>query len=505
MTTYNKGKKQKPASQPAPDESLLMGRVSPNAKELETAVLGAIMLEKGALDLVSKKLKPECFYVDAHQKIYTAMMELAKVSAPIDILTVIEKLRFLNTLDEVGGAFYVTTLTNSVVSTAHLEYHAEIIHDKYLLREQIRIYGQAILSCYDTSADGYTALDEANAKLLSLSIQHQRGEITHVGDTITKVVQKMVEMNESGEDMTGITTGYPTLDKITTGWQAPDLVIIAARPSVGKTAFALNLARNAAMDKRKPTPVAFFSLEMSKEQLTQRLLSAETEIWLERIRKGKVDEPEMKKVYIHGIQPLVNAPLFIDDTGGLNVFELRAKVRRLKQQENIGLVIIDYLQLMTGTSKAGASRENEVAEISRGLKALCKELHIPIIALSQLNREAEGVTPSLKMLRESGSIEQDADVVAFLTRPSYEKTEDQIDESIKHTVDIHFRKNRQGALEDVPMYAVLEIQKFMDEDQYNRYQDKFRVPQTFRPVQDTTPRLVLMPKKPTGTDDDNPF
>jgi replicative DNA helicase len=494
MTTYNKGKKTKSALPPVSEDPLVLGKVAPNARDLEEAVLGAIMLEKGAYDQVSKTLRPECFYVEGHKHVFEAFTELSKAAAPIDILTVIEKLKQMGTLDAAGGAHAVTTLTNSVVSSAHLEFHAGIIHDKYLLREQARIYAEALGKCYEQAAEGYTTLDETNARLLNLSIQHQRGEITHIGDELVRVVQKVQDLMQSGEDVTGVTSGFPSVDKITTGWQAPDLIVLAARPSVGKTAFALNLARNAAMDPKRPTPTAFFSLEMSKEQLTQRLLAAECEIWLERIRKGKMEEGDLKKMYINGIQPLASAPLFIDDTGGLNVFELRSKVRRLKQQENIGLVVVDYLQLMTGTGRPGASRENEVGEISRALKALCKELHIPIIALSQLNREAEGGVPSLKMLRESGSIEQDADVVAFLTRPSYEKIDDKIDPALRNTVDIHFRKNRQGPLEDVPMYAVLEIQKFMEEDTYNRYMERIGQGR-FRPVAEVV----------GDWNDDNPF
>jgi replicative DNA helicase len=467
--------------------------VEPHDTNLEIAVLGAILLEKGALDLVSKKLSAECFYLDAHQKVFAAMVELAKQANPIDLFTVSALLKSKGQLEAVGGDYYLVTLTNAVVSSAHIEYHADLIHDKFLLREQIRIYGEALLQCYQEAASGYTSLDETAAKIMELSIQHQRGEVTRLDVELLKTVQTIEKLRLSGEDTTGVTSGFKTVDKITTGWQAPDLIILAARPSVGKTAFALNLARNAALDPHRPVPVAFFSLEMSKQQLTQRLLAAESEIWLERIRKGKIEEHDMKRLYIKGIQPLANAPIFIDDTGGLNVFELRSKVRRLKAQENIGLVIIDYLQLMNGAGGRGQSRENEVAEISRGLKALCKELEIPIIALSQLNREADGVVPSLKMLRESGSIEQDADVVAFLTRPSYEKTDDQIDEALKHAVDIHFRKNRQGPLEDVALYAVLEIQKFMEEDYYNLYQRRLSYSN-------------LTPLKPTGTDDEqDPF
>lgn len=370
--------------------SMVYGKVPPQARDLEEAVLGAIMLEKSAFDTVVEILKPECFYVDAHQRIYRAMQSLAQKSMPIDLLTVVEELRTKEELELVGGPYYVTKLTNSVVSSANVETHSRIILQKFIQRDLIRISGEVISDAYEDSTDVFDLLDEAESKLFEITNNHLRKNFDSIDTVLVKTIQRIEDMRNRQEDITGVPSGFSSLDRVTYGWQPTDLVILAARPSVGKTAFALNLARNAALHPTKPTPVAFFSLEMSSAQLVQRILSAESEIWLEKIARGKMEEHEMQQLYRNGIQRLQKAPIFIDDTPALNIFELRAKCRRLKNKHNVSLVIIDYLQLMSGTGdKRSSNREQEISTISRNLKGLAKELGIPIIALSQLSREVE--------------------------------------------------------------------------------------------------------------------
>src|SRR6478736_6064453 len=425
MDLTNLNKDRKGRRKPSIDLSTMVyGKVPPQAKDLEEAVLGAIMLEKGAFDAVIEILKPECFYVDAHQRIYKAMQSLANKSQPIDILTVVEELRSKEELDLVGGPYYVTKLTNSVVSSANIEAHSRIVLQKFIQRELIRISGEIISDAYEDSTDVFDLLDQAESKIYEVTSTHLRNNYETIDSVLVKTIQRIEDLRHKNEDVSGVPSGFSSLDRVTYGWQNTDLVILAARPSVGKTALALNLARNAALHASKPTPVAVFSLEMSAGQLVQRILAAESEIWLEKIARGKLEEHEMKQLYARGIQRLAQAPLFIDDTPALNIFELRAKCRRLKTKHNIGLIIIDYLQLMSGTGDRNSNREQEISRISRDLKGLAKELQVPIIALSQLSREVEkrkegAKIPQLSDLRESGAIEQDADMVMFLYRPEY--------------------------------------------------------------------------------------
>jgi replicative DNA helicase len=447
---------------------MVYGKVPPQAKELEEAVLGAIMLEKSAFDTVVEILKPECFYVDGHQRIYRAMQELQLRNQPIDILTVVEELKRREELDMVGGAYTVTRLTNAVVSTAHIETHSRIILQKFIQRELIRISSEIISDSYEDSTDVFDLLDDAESKLFEITNNHLRKNFDSIDSVLVKTVQRIEDMRHRKEDITGVPTGFSTLDKVTYGWQNTDLIILAARPSVGKTAFALNLARNACLHPSKPTPVAFFSLEMSAGQLVQRILSAESEIWLEKIARGRLEEHEMKQLYAKGIQRLAKAPMFIDDTAALNIFELRAKCRRLKNKHNIGLIIIDYLQLMSGAGDRNSNREQEISKISRDLKGMAKELQVPIIALSQLSRDVEkrkegNKVPVLSDLRESGAIEQDADMVMFLYRPEYyDITANEFGESNKGETHVRIAKHRNGSLENIKLRALLHIQKFTE-------------------------------------------
>src|SRR6187549_2977151 len=477
LTNLNRDKKIR--RKPSLDLStMIYGKVPPQAKDLEEAVLGAIMLEKGAFDIVIEILKAECFYVDSHQRVFKAMQSLANKSQPIDILTVVEELRFKEELEMVGGPYYVTKLTNSVVSSANIDAHSRIVLQKFIQRELIRISGEIIGDAYEDSTDVFDMLDDAEGKLFEITNSHLRKNFDSIDTVLVKTIQRIEDMRNRQEDITGVPTGFPSLDRITYGWQPTDLIILAARPSVGKTAFALNLARSAALHPTKPTGVGLFALEMSAGQLVQRILSAESEIWLEKIARGKLEEHEMKQLYARGIQRLAQAPLFIDDTAALNIFELRAKCRRLKTKHDIGLIIIDYLQLMSGTGEnKNGNREQEISNISRNLKGLAKELNVPIIALSQLSRAVEtrgakdgSKTPQLSDLRESGAIEQDADMVIFLSRPEYyDITTNAEGENIKGLTEVKIAKHRNGTLETIKLKALLHIQKFTgwDDDPYN--------------------------------------
>jgi replicative DNA helicase len=334
------------------------------------------------------------------------MQGLAQKSQPIDILTVVEELKLREELEIVGGPYYVTKLTNAVVSTANLEAHARIILQKFIQRELIRISGEIIGDAYEDSTDVFDLLDDAESKLFEITNNHLRKNFDSIDTVLVKTIQRIEDLRNKNEDISGVPSGFASLDRITYGWQSTDLIVLAARPSVGKTAFALNLARSAALHPTKSTPVAIFSLEMSASQLVQRILSAESEIWLEKIARGKLEEHEMKQLYAKGIQRLSQAPIFIDDTAALNIFELRAKCRRLKNKHHVGLIILDYLQLMSGTGEnRNSNREQEISRISRDLKGLAKELQVPIIALSQLSREVEkrkegNKMPQLSDLRE---------------------------------------------------------------------------------------------------------
>jgi replicative DNA helicase len=449
--------------------TMVYGKVPPQAKELEEAVLGAIMLEKSAFDTVVEILKPECFYVEGHQRIYKAMQGLAQKSQPIDILTVVEELKMREELEIIGGPYYVTKLTNAVVSSANIETHSRIILQKFIQRELIRVSGEIIADAYEDSTDVFDLLDDAESKLFEITNNHLRKNFDSIDTVLVKTIQRIEDLRHRQDELTGVPSGFKSLDNITYGWQPSDLIILAARPSVGKTAFALNLARNAALHPTKPTPVAFFSLEMSSAQLVQRILSAESEILMEKIARGRLEEHEMKQLYKKGIDKLAKAPIFIDDTPALNIFELRAKCRRLKNKHNVGCIIIDYLQLMSGAGEnKNGNREQEISRISRDLKSLAKELQVPIIALSQLSRAVESrkegeKIPQLSDLRESGAIEQDADMVMFLYRPEYYGiTANENGDSTKGETHVKIAKHRNGSLENIKLRAHLHIQKFTE-------------------------------------------
>jgi replicative DNA helicase len=447
--------------------AMVYGKIPPQAPELEEAVLGAVMLEQQKLaDVIEIIQSPDCFYVEAHQRVYSAVRRLFDKGMPVDLLTVVEELRNTSDLEFVGGPYFITKLTNAVVSSANVDTHARIIMEKYIQRELIRISGEVIADAYEDGSDVFDLLDKAESGLYEITDKHLRKNFTNIKDVLIQTVKEIEEAKNRKDELTGIPSGFPSLDKITAGWQRTDLIILAARPSVGKTAFALNLALNAALNKSKAFPVAVFSLEMGATQLVKRLLSAETEVSMEKIVRGSIEEHEFVQLN-QRMSNLLKAPIYLDDQAGLNVFELRAKCRRLKQKHDIQLIIIDYLQLMTASIDKGGNREQEISKISRDLKALAKELNVPVIALSQLSRAVENrkesKMPQLSDLRESGAIEQDADMVMFIYRPEYHGiTSNEMGEPIQGETHINIAKHRNGKLGVVKLKARLEFQKFED-------------------------------------------
>jgi len=444
----------------------VFGKVQPQATALEEAVLGALMLDRDALSTVLDIISPGSFYIDAHKHIYEAMIALFNASHPIDLLTVTEELKKLDKLSEVGGPGYLVKLTNKVASAANIEYHSRIIAQKYIQRELIRVSTKIIKDSYEDSTDVFSLLDDAEKGLFDITQKNMSRGVETMSSVTAKFRQQLEELKDKEDGLTGVPTGFIGLDRLTSGWQPSDLVILAARPGMGKTSFVLALAKNAAMDFNKG--VALFSLEMSDVQLVQRFISLEAEISGHKMRKGNLEEYEWQQLYT-AIEKMADIPIFIDDTPGINIFELRAKCRRLKAQYDIQMVIIDYLQLMSGGGDNKGNREQEVSAISRGLKALAKELNVPVIALSQLSRavESRGGTkkPMLSDLRESGSIEQDADMVMFIYRGEYYQIlEDEEGESLKGIGEIVVAKNRHGALENIKLRFISEFAKFADLD-----------------------------------------
>jgi replicative DNA helicase len=497
LSNLNKDKKNR-RQQPVDMSTMVYGKIPPQAKELEGAVLGAIMLERNAFDMVADILKPECFYMDAHQRIFRAAMVLSLKGQPIDIFTMVEELKTSEELDIVGGAYFVTKLTDSVVSAAHIETHALIIKQKAMARMLIAAGGQMIQDAYEDSKDVFDMVDAAEASISAITQSSERGKILSISTVAVRGLQRLEELRAQDSAITGIPSGFAHLDDITHGWQSTDLIILAARPAVGKTAFAINLARNAGMHSKKPIPVAFFSLEMSAGQIFERILTAESEVLFEKIKTGRLEEQEMKRIH-QASGRIAAAPMYVDDTPALNIFELRAKCRRLKRKHNIGFIIIDYLQLMSGVGdNRNGNREQEISQISRALKALAKEIQVPIIALSQLSRGVESrqdKTPQLSDLRESGAIEQDADMVMFLYRPEYYGiTANEMGESNKGETHVKIAKHRNGSLDTVKLRALLHIQKFVEMDQS----------ETPPPAKGTSWRPVGDIRQPYK-DDDAPF
>ena len=440
---------------------LMFGRVMPQALDLEEVVLGAAMLDKDAFSIIVEKLKPQSFYLQAHQEIYEVMRELYANSKPIDILTVHEELKKNGKLEEIGGVNYLMDLTNKVGSAANIEYHAHIVLQKFIQRELIHVSTLTINDAYADRKDVLEMLDSAEQALFDITDKNLNTGFQKIGAVAAEVQAHIEKLKDNTDGLTGVTTGFKNLDKITNGWQNSDLIIIAARPGMGKTAFTLSLGANAA---NNGTGVAIFSLEMANTQLVQRLIAMESMIPASTLREGSLKDDQWP-VLVSSVEKISQLPVFIDDTPAINIFELRAKCRRLKQNHNIGLVIIDYLQLMSaGDSKRG-NREQEISSISRALKGMAKELNLPVIALSQLSRAVEtrggDKRPQLSDLRESGAIEQDADIVTFIYRPDYyEQSEDM--EVPDNMAEIIISKHRNGSLGTVNLQFLKEYVKFVE-------------------------------------------
>ncbi len=431
-----------------------LGRLQPQDKDLEEAVLGAIMLEKDAYTVVCDILHPGSFYEPSNQKIYHAIQSLGAAQRPIDMLTVMEQLRLNGTLEEVGGPAFIAELTSRVASSANVEYHARIVAQKYLARELISFASSIEAKAYDETNDVDDLMQEAEGKLFEISQRNVKKDFTQVDPVIKQAIEQIEAAANRASGMSGLESGFHDLDKITSGWQRSDLIIIAARPAMGKTAFVLSMAKNMAVNYN--TPVAIFSLEMSNIQLVNRLICNTCELESEKIKSGRLDNREWDQL-MSRIKHLYSAPLYIDDTASLSIFELRTKARRLVREHNVQFIIIDYLQLMNASGMKFGSREQEVSMISRSLKQLAKELNIPIVALSQLNRSVEsrtdGKRPQLSDLRESGAIEQDADIVCFIHRPEYyiKSDTDAEGNDIRNLAQFIIAKHRNGQVTDVRM------------------------------------------------------
>ena len=449
--TIETGKKVKPKSV----ETVVIpetGKIQPQALDIEKATVGALMLERDAFSTVSEILRPECFYDKKHELIFEAIVDLNLNGKPVDLLTVIEQLKKNGNLKAAGGASYLSELTGNVSGARHIEFHAKIIAQKFLSRELIKFAGIIQSNAYDETIDVDDLMQDAEGKLFEISQRNIKKEAKQINPVINEAINSIQLAARKKEGLSGLGSGFTDLDKITSGWQKSDLIIIAARPSMGKTAFVLSMAKNMAVNFK--TPIALFSLEMSNLQLVTRLLSNVCELPGEKLKSGRLEAYEWEQLDIKANE-LYNVPIYVDDTPSLSIFELRTKARRLVREHNIQCIIIDYLQLMNGGMSYG-SREQEVSMISRSLKGLAKELDIPIIALSQLNRAvegragAEGKRPQLSDLRESGAIEQDADMVCFIHRPEYYGLkEDSNGRNLIGLAEIIVAKHRNGPIGDL--------------------------------------------------------
>ncbi|MDR0982347.1 MAG: replicative DNA helicase [Culturomica sp.] len=441
------------------------GKLPPQAVDLEEAVLGALMLEQDAFSNIGDLLKPEFFYKEAHQNIFSAILRLQAGAEPVDLLTVSEELKKVGLLEQIGGAYYLSQLSNRVASAAHIEFHARIIVQKYIQRQLIGVCTELQEMAYDDATDVADLIDKAQKYVFDIADGNVKKDVTAIKPVLEEAIGIIEAASKRKDGLSGIPSGFTELDKVTFGWQNSDLVIIAARPSMGKTAFVLSMARNMSVEHNYP--VAIFSLEMSSVQLVNRLLVAESEISSDKIKNGSLSTDEWAHLH-KTVGVLDKAPLYVDDTPALSIFELRAKCRRLKQKYNISAVIVDYLQLMTAGMEMRGNREQEVSTISRQLKIIAKELNIPVIALSQLNRGVELRTgeakkPMLADLRESGAIEQDADMVLFIHRPEkYGMFSTPDGQSLKGIADIIIAKHRNGSVGEIQLRFRSEFAKFCD-------------------------------------------
>ena len=450
-----------------------LGRIQPQELEFEKSVLGALLLEKDAYSLISDILTPESFYDPRNQKVYSAISKLHVAQHPVDILTVVEQLRTDGTFDEVGGVAYLSSLTQNIVSSSHIEYHARVIAQKSTARELISYSANVQDKAFDPTQDIDELMQEAEGSLFKLSQKKLKKDYQQIDSVITEAYEMLHKAAERTDGMSGIASGFHALDRMTSGWQNSDLVILAARPAMGKTAFALSMAKNIAVDQN--IPVALFSLEMSNVQLINRVIVNTCEIKGEKIKSGQLEAYEWAQLD-NKIKDLIGKPMYVDDTPSLSVFELRTKARRLVKEHGVKLIMIDYLQLMNASGMNFGSRQEEVSTISRSLKGLAKELNIPILALSQLNRGVENrpggentldsKRPQLSDLRESGAIEQDADMVIFIHRPDYYRLfKDENGNDLRGKAVIIIAKHRNGAVGDVLLTCKGQYARFENPDE----------------------------------------
>ena len=464
----------KPQKTTAP-QIIPAGKIPPNLVDIEEIVLGAILLEgDDALTKVMDLLKPESFYDKRHAVIYEIMLYLFENSIPIDLVSVVRELQKQHKLDFVGGAGFVASLTSRIASSANIEYYAKLIVEKYLLRSLISLCNTTIGKAYDESTDAFELLDDTEKKLFELADSRPQKDAQSIGDLSIKVLEALKSLEEKKGNITGVPTDFYELDAITAGWQPSDFIVVAARPAMGKTAFMLSCARNAAI--KYGVPVLIFSLEMAATQIVQRIMSAESNIPINKLRTGEITPFEFEKI-TETLKNLADAPIYINDASGLTIYDIRVKARRMKVDKNIGLVIIDYLQLIRESGKNKQNREQQIAAISRSLKELAKELNIPVIALAQLSREVEkraDKKPLLSDLRESGAIEQDADMVLFLHRPEYYGfTVDEEGNSTEKMAYVIIGKHRNGPTGEVKLRFIKEYAKFMNLDESDSSSDPF--------------------------------
>ncbi|MBQ9522623.1 MAG: replicative DNA helicase [Paludibacteraceae bacterium] len=483
------------------------GKLPPQAIELEDSVLGAIMIEKNAYAMVADLLRPESFYKDQNRYIYEAMRSLAAKDEPIDALTVTERLKAQGTLEQVGGTMYLFELTKKVASTAHLQYHAKIVAQKATARDLIAMASRTEEAAYDETQDVDELLTKAEGDIFEISQRTQKRDVTQIDPIIDEAFERMRKASKNESNISGVPSGFTALDKITSGWQNSDLVIIAARPAMGKTAFVLSMSKNMAVNFNRP--VAIFSLEMSKIQLVNRLIMNVCEIEGDKIKNGRLSPEEWHRLE-YKVNDLLGAPIYIDDTPSLSIFELRSKARKLHSEKKIQLIIIDYLQLMNASGMNFGSREQEISIISRNLKALAKELDIPIIALSQLNRNVEsrsgleGKTPQLSDLRESGAIEQDADMVCFIHRPEYYHiySDPNSNKDLRGLGQIIVAKHRNGATDSIWLRFRSKYAKFQNENEAWDESELSPMPADTIPTQQAT-TIVSKIGRNDRVDDDN--
>lgn len=440
-------------------------RVPPQNIEAEQAVLGAMLIDKEAIAKATEVLSADDFYREAHRVIFSAMLELYNKNEAVDMVTVTEILKRDNKLEDIGGIAYITSLANVVLTAANVKYHAEIVAEKSVLRQLVRVSTEIAAMGYEANDDVGTLLDTAESRILEISNRKKKADFTPINDILMDSVQSIESLLQNKGGLTGIPAGFADLDKLTSGLHPSDFIILAARPSMGKTALALNIVQNVALRAHKaiggePRSVAFFSLEMSKEQLVNRMLCAEAGIDSQRLRVGEMHDEDWTHLW-DACDTMSRAKIYIDDTAGITAMEMRSRARRLKAEHGLNLIVVDYLQLMQGSGKRNNSgdRQQEVSEISRSLKALARELDVPVLALSQLSRSVESrqvKRPMLSDLRESGSLEQDADIVAFLYREDYYNPETEN----KHT-ELIIAKHRNGPVDTVNLFFQKQFTKFV--------------------------------------------